>query len=373
MHTTSSSNNSNSRPRPKSPPTREGRVGHASDMYKSVENYARCDDIIHTAFYGLPGSGKLALARELIAIHTNTDPKPHARTCHYYKVKDRAFPFFKSSVHFEMDVQDFPPSQQGCLMDLLQELSRTLNVSRNSYKLIVLRNAEKLTRTVQHQLRRMMELFYTTCRVILLTCSLDCLDHTIQSRMVCIRVPLAHDADDAHDASATLTGATRVRPGNTAVSAWLAEPSQFDNTADADADADADETDTNETDTKKTTATTTEVLNVMSRVVHQLATAVTRKKFGIAAFRKLIRLISFTQLPETEIVHQVYLQLVPRFASDVKLQGQLLSLLNYYMYMHQVGSRKEFHLEMAVCAMYAAVHERAIFEQLLQTSRADFV
>jgi DNA polymerase III delta prime subunit len=361
MHLSSSSSSSHPLPT-KSLSTREVTRRHASDMYKSVENYARCDDIIHTAFYGPPGSGKLALARELIAIHTNTDPTPHTRVCHYYKVKDREFPFFKSSVHFEMDVHDFPPSQPGCLMDLLQELSRTLNVSRNSYKLIVLRNAEKLTRTVQHQLRRMMELFYTTCRVILLTRSLDCIDHTIQSRMVCIRVPLATDDDD-DDSSAGSSASSRldhIRPGNTAVTAWLAE--LIIHPLDATATATATATDAPDA-----------VLSVLSRVVQQLATVVTRKKFGIVAFRKLIRLISFTQLPEIEIVHQVYLKVVTRFASDVKLQVELLSLLNYYMYMHEVGSRKEFHLEMAACAMYAAVHERAIFEQLLQTSRTDFV
>ena len=129
-----------------------------------ITNYGKCSDIMHTIFYGPPCSGKLTLVRKFISVHTSVDIQCNLRLCHH-KLKDTEFPFYKSSVHFEIDVNDFSPSHQSQLMDLLQELAKTLNVSRNSYKIIVLSNAEKLSRKIQHQLRRMMELFYTTCRL----------------------------------------------------------------------------------------------------------------------------------------------------------------------------------------------------------------
>ena len=141
-------------------------------------------------FYGPPSSGKLTLARQLIAVHTHMPVALVERlTPHAYQLRDKEFPFYKTNVHFEMSVADFVPNHQKALIELLQELSKTLNVSRNSYKIILLHEADQLSRPIQYQLRRMMEVFYTTCRLVFLSHSLDRLDQTLQSRFVCVRVP----------------------------------------------------------------------------------------------------------------------------------------------------------------------------------------
>lgn len=299
-----------------------------------ITKYGSCRDIMHTAFYGPPSCGKLTLARKFISIHTNVDTQNNRRLC-YHKVKDREFPFYKSSVHFEMDVSDFAPAHQCYLMDLMQELAKTLNVSRNSYKIIMLQNAEKLTRTVQHQLRRMMELFYNTCRLIFLTVSIDCLDPTIRSRMVSIRVPLLDDSTvqwkNVHLNSVCLS-----------VPEWLKNQQRTHNTPD-----------------------------IVEHVTQHLWRVLNKSAFSATLFRKWTRLISFTHLPIYEILYELYLRVCSKLQNDIDLHRQLIFIVNYYIQVYETGTRKEFHIEMILCCMFMAVHNQDKFVSIYEMTRRD--
>ena len=300
-----------------------------------VAKYGSCNDILHTVFYGPACSGKLTLARKFISVHTNTDAHHTRRVC-CHKVKDREFPFFKSSVHFEMDVNDFPCAQQCYLIDLMQELAKTLNVSRNSYKIIMLHNAEKLTLTVQHQLRRMMELFYNTCRLIFLTVSIDCLDPTIRSRLVAIRVPLPHTSTVSIATSQTQTQTEKVHtPENRQVHEWLTELLRQNDT-----------------------------LAILELVVQQLWKAVNKSVLSAAAFRKWARLISFTHLPIYDVIYELYNKVCVKVKNQTELQHKLIFLINYYMQLYETGTRQEFHIEMILCCIYMTIHNQEEFHTL---------
>jgi len=306
-----------------------------------ITKYGTCKDILHTVFYGPPSSGKLTLARKLISIHTNVSTPYNLRLC-YHKVKEREFPFYKSSVHFEMDINDFAPSHQCYLMDLMQELARTLNVSRNSYKIIMLRNAEKLTRTVQHQLRRMMELFYNTCRLIFLTASIDCLDPTIRSRLVSIRVPLMNKECIKWNLPQSQQ---QPQLPCLSVSEWLNKQHHIHNTP-----------------------------SILQHVIQQLWKVLNKSTFSATSVRKWTRLIFFTHLPIYDVLYDLYLKICSRFQKDIHLHihlpCQLIFLINYYLQLYETGTRKEFHIEMILCCMYMAMHHHdeflSIYEQSMQ-------
>jgi guanylate kinase len=151
--------------------------------------------ISHTLLYGPPGSGKWTLAKQFVAMHMQVP------LCHIYRTKTHAHLerekehyYSKSTVHFEIDVRNFLPAQQGVMVNILFELAKTVNVVLNRYKIIMLRNAELICRSIQQQLRMMMESMYSTTRLVFVCSNIDRLDDTLLSRMVCVRVPSPPEA-----------------------------------------------------------------------------------------------------------------------------------------------------------------------------------
>lgn len=306
------------------PPTEQAHVFH-TQMFAQIANYAKCKDIMHTLFYGPACSGKLYMARAFISKHTTVNVQNIKRVAHEYKTKDKHFSFFKSSVHFEINVNNFGANNQTHLMELIQELSRTLNVSRNTYKIILLRHAEALTRSTQHQLRRMMELFYTTTRLIMLSSSLDRIDVTIQSRLVCVRMPMLGTAQTQPEASLKMDK-------------WL-----------------------------QTSVTDMNCIDVSTECTQQLWRVLNKKsKLGTTTLRKWVKVIQFTQLPHTGILLTLYSKVCAKFSQNRALHKQLLAVINYYLYTQDVGHRKDFQLEMILFVMYFCIHHRKVFDEYVE-------
>ena len=309
----------------------EGRqdIVYHPELKKKILHYAQCDDIMHTLFYGPPCSGKLHLARVFISIHTGIDVQKGKRIIHNYKAKDKTFPFYKSSVHFEIDVNHFTNTHQKYLMNLIQELARTLNVSRNTYKIILLRHTEKLTKNIQHQLRRMMELFYATCRLIMLTTSLDQIDTTIQSRLVSIRLPAIQFNLHSENKHFHVN--------------WL-----------------------------KQLLNDKQCIDILSDCVRQLWRLLNKKKLSSTSLRKWVRLIQFTRLDHIEIIHLLYNKICIKLVhedSDILLQ--LLALINYYLYMQDIGNGTDFQLEIIFYIMYVSLHNQPLLHMFVKKSRIE--
>ena len=288
---------------------------------ENIRKYAAREEMLHTLFYGPSGSGKMTLIRYLISQHMKVPDIVVQRTqMHTYQIKEREFPFYKTQVHFELNVADFSPTRQNALMDLFQDLAKTLNVSRNCYKLIVVRNVELLHRSVQHQLRRMMELFYDTCRLLFVCHTLDCLDITLQSRFVCVRVPLPD----------CLTGdsASTNTDGPMTVSQWL----------------------TNRIRTKG-------IPDIQEHIQEQLWTILHRKTFPVVSIRKWIRIVTMTHLPLVDILMHLNRRLVTKYPKQFDFHKQLYEISNACMHLYAIGYRKEFQPELLLCHMYMLIQK----------------
>lgn len=296
-------------------------VEYHPSIRENIREYAAREEMLHTLFYGPSGSGKMTLVRYLIAQHMKVQDSVVQRTqMHTYQIKEREFPFYKTQVHFELNVADFSPSRQNALMDLLQDLAKTLNVSRNCYKLIVVRNVELLHRSVQHQLRRMMELFYDTCRLIFVCHTLDCLDITLQSRFVCVRVPLPECLSEDY--------ASTHAEGPTTVSQWLTNRIQAHGIPD-----------------------------IQEHIQDQLWAVLHRKTFPVTSIRKWIRIVTMTHLPLVGILMNLYRRLVTKYPKLLDFHKQLYEISNACMHLYAIGYRKEFQPELLLCHMYMLIQK----------------
>ena len=286
------------------------------DLRSHVQTYAERKEILHTLFYGPPGSGKMTLVRHLIAHHMNVPMATVRRTHpHIYRIKDNEFPFYKTTVHFELNVADFSPLRQNALIELLQDLAKTLNVARNCYKLIVVHNVELLHRPVQHQLRRMMELFYSTCRLLFVCHALDCLDVTLQSRFVTVRVPKPRCLQEGNINGEVLT-----------VSAWLSA-----------------------------TLKSHTLPDIVDHIQGQLWTVLQRKTLPIVSLRKLIRIVTMTHLPLVPILLYLYGRLLARYPKHTTLHQTVYTMTNACMHLYAIGYRKEFQPELILCQLYRLI------------------
>lgn len=297
-------------------------VEYHPTIRETIREYAAREEMLHTLFYGPSGSGKMTIVRYLIAQHMKVPDLVVQRTqMHTYQIKEREFPFYKTQVHFELNVADFSPSRQNALMDLLQDLAKTLNVSRNCCKLIVVRNVELLHRSVQHQLRRMMELFYDTCRLIFVCHTLDCLDITLQSRFVCVRVPipecLTGDSASINTDDSPMT-----------VSQWLSNRIK-----------------------------TQGIPDIQEHIQDQLWTVLHRKTFPVTLIRKWIRIVTMTHLPLVDILMHLYRRLVTKYPKHLDFHKQLYEISNACMHLYAIGYRKEFQPELLLCHMYMLIQK----------------
>jgi hypothetical protein len=155
-----------------------------------ITNYSKCPQLLHTIFNGPEGSGKYFQACKLLSLHFRIPlTSLYKKRKFSYEDNEKEYFYLQSSFHFEIDVTFYNNEQQEIIIEIIMELSKSKNVSNNRYQVIFLKNADYLDLSTQHQLRKLMESFYSSCRIFFFTHNISCIDDTIQSRSVLITIP----------------------------------------------------------------------------------------------------------------------------------------------------------------------------------------
>lgn len=138
--------------------------------------------------YGSNGSGKktilYAFLNQLFGlVNTNCIEKE-------FKINSKSIiiPYFYSNFHTEFSINDMSCHARTILPQIINSIAKTKSILTNSYKLIVIHDAELLDIHTQTMLRRIFEIYITNCRFILITKSLSKIIDPIQSRCLLIRV-----------------------------------------------------------------------------------------------------------------------------------------------------------------------------------------
>jgi replication-associated recombination protein RarA len=295
-----------------------------------LKQYSK-SSLSHTVVYGPPGCGKLTLAKQLISMHMKVPLKTVYKTqLHMHIENDKEQYFSKSNVHFELDLRNFVPSYQNAMVNILIELSKTVNVALNRYKIILIRNSEFISRHVQRQLRMMLENIYTTTRLIFVCSNIDSLEDTFLSRMVCIRVP---------------------SPSDSSILSFIRQKSFVDPSVSATSIRQAIRlTNSNITRTVLKLMTKGGVRDELTYLVNEFWNAL-KKRNPIIQIRETVQKLSTVYTPWICIVNSLMIsRVLPKLKDEAQTQHAIMTW-NSFVYNYEQETHKEYSIEEFVCKL----------------------
>ncbi|CAL7933359.1 unnamed protein product [Xylocopa violacea] len=159
------------------------------------------EDFPHLLVYGPSGAGKktriMCILRELygsgaerLRMETMTFETPSKKKLEIATIS--------SNYHIEVNPSDVGIYDRVVVMDLVKTTAQTHQIDPNGqkeFKVILLTNVDQLTKDAQHALRRTMEKYISTCRLILCANSTSRVLPAIRSRCLAIRVPAPSISD----------------------------------------------------------------------------------------------------------------------------------------------------------------------------------
>ena len=172
-------------------------------LAEQMKRMVAAGDFPHTLVYGPSGAGKktriMAMLREL-----------HGPSVERVRVEHRTFKFNNSSTqtdltvlssahHIELNPSDAGIRDREVVQEVIKEIAQSApvikagaasdGVSAPRFKVVVLNEVERLSKPAQHALRRTMEKYVGTCRLLLCCVNPSKIIAPIRSRCICLRVP----------------------------------------------------------------------------------------------------------------------------------------------------------------------------------------
>ncbi|KAJ1917238.1 Replication factor C (RF-C) subunit [Mycoemilia scoparia] len=176
-------------------PTSLDQMTYHKDISSHLKNLSNSGDLPHLLFYGPSGAGKktriTATLREIfgpgvekIKIDQRQFQTPSNRKIDINTIS--------SSYHIEINPSDVGIYDRVVIQDLIKEAAQTQQLSSKAtrkFKVIVIHEADSLSKDAQHALRRTMEKYVNNLRVILCCNSTGKIIGPVQSRCLLVRIP----------------------------------------------------------------------------------------------------------------------------------------------------------------------------------------
>ncbi|RSH78272.1 Replication factor C (RF-C) subunit [Apiotrichum porosum] len=173
------------------------------ELSSRLKSLAASGDFPHILFYGPSGAGKktriMATLRELygpgvekLRIDQRVFVTPSNRKLDVNVVQ--------SNFHIELTPSDVGMYDRVVIQDILKEIAQTQQVDLNAkqkFKVVIINEADSLTRDAQAALRRTMEKYMTNMRLIMCANSTSKIIAPIRSRCLLVRVSAPSDEEMA--------------------------------------------------------------------------------------------------------------------------------------------------------------------------------
>ncbi|KAJ3094247.1 Subunit of heteropentameric Replication factor C (RF-C) [Physocladia obscura] len=175
-------------------PTTLERLDYHPHLTTQLKKMASVSDFPHLLVYGPSGAGKktriMAVLKELygpsvekLKIDVRTFVTPSNRKIEINIVS--------SNYHMEITPSDVGTQDRLVIQELIKEVAQTQQVdtsAKKAFKVVIINEADTLSKDAQHALRRTMEKYMNNLRVILCTNSTSRIIGPIRSRCLLIRV-----------------------------------------------------------------------------------------------------------------------------------------------------------------------------------------
>lgn len=176
-------------------------LSYHPDLSTRLSSLASSGDFPHLLIYGPSGAGKKTrITATLRALYGPGVEKIKIDSRVFQTTSNRKLEFniVSSNYHLEITPSDVGHYDRVVVQDLLKEVAQTQQVdlsARQRFKVVVINEADHLTRDAQAALRRTMEKYSPNLRLILLANSTSNIIAPIRSRCLLVRVAAPTEAE----------------------------------------------------------------------------------------------------------------------------------------------------------------------------------
>ncbi|MBN3314038.1 RFC3 factor, partial [Atractosteus spatula] len=177
-------------------PTSLSKLDFHKDQANMFKNLVQGGDFPHLMVYGPSGAGKktriMCLLRELYGAGVEKLRIEHQSITAPSKKKIE-INTIASNYHLEVNPSDAGNSDRVVVQELIKTVAQSQQIqtsTQREFKVVLLTEVDRLTKDAQHALRRTMEKYMATCRLILCCNSTSKVIAPIRSRCLAVRVPL---------------------------------------------------------------------------------------------------------------------------------------------------------------------------------------
>eukprot|EP00730_Choanoeca_flexa_P013771 TRINITY_DN5689_c0_g2_i2.p1 TRINITY_DN5689_c0_g2~~TRINITY_DN5689_c0_g2_i2.p1 ORF type:complete len:354 (+),score=70.55 TRINITY_DN5689_c0_g2_i2:89-1150(+) len=169
------------------------KLDYHPELSDNLEMLAKSGDVPHLMFYGPSGAGKktrvMAFLRELYGPSADRLKIEH-QTLKPTPSKTVEISTLSSNFHIEINPSDVGIDDYHVVRMLLKDIASSpqMDASHFPFKIVVISEADQLTRKSQQALRRLMEKYVSNCRYILVCNSSSKVLAPIRSRCLQMRV-----------------------------------------------------------------------------------------------------------------------------------------------------------------------------------------
>lgn len=162
------------------------------DILNNLEKI-KLEDLNNLLFYGIPGSGKTLKIYSFLA--SILDNRVYDLKNVEYE-EDKKLICYKASIfHIEIDKFNLGSNEKIFIQSFLKSYTETKNIGLGLPKIVLVKNANLLTKQSQLALRKIMDKNYITSKFIFEISNLSNLIYPLKSRFLIIRIPMPNLTD----------------------------------------------------------------------------------------------------------------------------------------------------------------------------------
>ncbi|XP_078437461.1 ATPase family associated with various cellular activities (AAA) [Wolffia australiana] len=167
------------------------------EIARNLKKLVSEQDCPHLLFYGPSGAGKRTLVVALLKQIFGPGAEKVKMENKNWKIDtgsrtiELELTTLSSSHHVELNPSDAGFQDRYIVQDIIKEMAKNRPIDakgRKGYKVLVLNEVDKLSREAQHSLRRTMEKYSASCRLILCCNSSSKVTEAVRSRCLNVRV-----------------------------------------------------------------------------------------------------------------------------------------------------------------------------------------